>query len=299
MKKALIVLIAVMALVSFGGCTKVEPGYAGIKVNNYGNQKGVSDFPVVTGRVWYNPFTTDIYKYPTFKQQAMWTDDPHEGPEYDQSITFNSIEGTPVKMNIAVSYNLDHDKVPALYVEFKKDAEHITEVFMRNEIRDELSMQASSMPIQAIYGAGKAKLFDDVTTALRDRLGPRGINIDNISPIGRPVLDPRVEASINAVIEAQQKAKEAENKVAQSRAEADQKIETARGDSESMKTRAEGQAVAKLMVAEAEAKANKLLSASLSEPLIRYENVKKWNGTLPTYMVGNGQSPSLLLSQSE
>ncbi len=39
-----------LALVMVGaGCTKVTPGHVGIKVNNYGDQRGVDDFPLVTG----------------------------------------------------------------------------------------------------------------------------------------------------------------------------------------------------------------------------------------------------------
>jgi hypothetical protein len=38
------------------GCAKtIPPGHVGIVVNQYGSQKGVADFPLKTGRVWYNP----------------------------------------------------------------------------------------------------------------------------------------------------------------------------------------------------------------------------------------------------
>ncbi len=43
-------LLAVV-LLSAGGCTKVEPGFVGIKVKLYGRQRGVQDYPIVTGRV--------------------------------------------------------------------------------------------------------------------------------------------------------------------------------------------------------------------------------------------------------
>jgi regulator of protease activity HflC (stomatin/prohibitin superfamily) len=297
--KRFIIVVACLALIACtGACTKVTPGYAGIKVNNYGTQKGVEDFPVVTGRVWYNPITTDLYMYPTFKQQVQWTKDPNEGSPVNQCVTFNSVEGAPIEVDLAVSYNIDAALVPSLFVEFRKPAEYITDVYLRNEIRDALSNAGSKMEVTHIYGAGKSELFASVTSELREKLGPKGIVIDNISAIGRLRFDPRVEQSINAVIEAMQRAKEAENKVAQSRAEADQKIETARGEAESMKTKAEGEAAAKLMVAKAEAEANHLVAASLSDELIRYHNVERWDGVLPKFLAGEGSSPSLLLSET-
>ena len=74
MKNKLVSLIAgIVAISTFTGCDRVEPGYVGIKVNQWGSQKGVNDFPLVTGGVFYNPITEDIYKFPTFMQNAVWT----------------------------------------------------------------------------------------------------------------------------------------------------------------------------------------------------------------------------------
>jgi len=38
------------------GCYKVvAPGHVGIVVKQSGSDRGVQDFPIQTGRVWYNP----------------------------------------------------------------------------------------------------------------------------------------------------------------------------------------------------------------------------------------------------
>src|ERR1700677_2475962 len=64
---ALLKLIVLAGLLfGVGACTKVEPGYVGIKVNNWGSQKGVQDYPLKTGMVFYNPLTEDMYDFPTF-----------------------------------------------------------------------------------------------------------------------------------------------------------------------------------------------------------------------------------------
>ena len=43
------------------GYERVDAGYEGIKVNLYGDDKGVDDITLVTGAVWYNPITTAVY----------------------------------------------------------------------------------------------------------------------------------------------------------------------------------------------------------------------------------------------
>lgn len=64
-------IVAVIALLFFIGSflssSKVPAGYEAILVNQY-SQAGVQDTPLVTGRVYYNPFTQDLVKYPVFVQ---------------------------------------------------------------------------------------------------------------------------------------------------------------------------------------------------------------------------------------
>ncbi len=150
-----------LALVMVGaGCTKVTPGHVGINVNNYGDQPGVDDFPLVTGRVWYNPFTTDVYKYPTYLQSVVWTQDDREDSKHDESITFNSVEGAVVGADIAMSVGLEGDSVPSLFVEFRKPIDHVMGVYLRSRVRDAFSKHASTMKVTQIFGAGKQVLLD-------------------------------------------------------------------------------------------------------------------------------------------
>ena len=66
----------------FMSSSMIQPGYVGIKLNTYGDQKGVSDYPVYTGRVFYNPITTTVYQYPTFTQNSIWQDEERIKPEH-------------------------------------------------------------------------------------------------------------------------------------------------------------------------------------------------------------------------
>lgn len=67
MKSKLILgLLSLFMVFSMTSCMeKVDAGCEGIKVNLYGSDKGVDDASLITGIVWYNPWTTTVYEYPT------------------------------------------------------------------------------------------------------------------------------------------------------------------------------------------------------------------------------------------
>lgn len=302
MKKA---TTTISAIIIFGllcaSCTKVEPGYVGIRVNMYGEQRGVEDFPLQTGRVWYNPFTEDVYKFPTFLQTVSWTQDINEGSPIDESITFNSEEGAAINADISLSYRVRSEKVPHLFVEFRRPIEEITNNYMRSQVRDSFSRVASKMRAVDIFGPRKPELLNKVKAELNGRLCERGFEFDTIAFIGDLRADKRVVNSINAVIEATQRAIEAENKVRQIKAEAQQRIELERGKAGSIVVKAEANAKAAeekakaiLTEARAQAEANEIVAKSLSSELIRWHTVRRWDGKVPM-VTGSGGVPLINL----
>ena len=268
----------VLGLVLVTSCTKVEPGYVGIKVNQYGNQKGVDDFPITTGRVWYNPMTEEIYIFPTFRQNVVWTKASTEGSPNDDSITFNSIEGAEANVDIGLSYSLLAEKVPHIFVEFRKDIDHITHIYLRSEVRDAFSRHASKMKIMDIFGTGKQALLEAVKADLNEKFNHLGITFEMVSFVGAIRADQKVMDSISATIQATQRAIEAQNKILQSTAEANQAIEKARGEAESL-----------LAVAKAQATANEIVTKSISGELLQYKMIEKWNGVTPQ-VTSNGSA---------
>ena len=254
-------------LISGCAATKVRPGWVGIKVNNYGSRRGVEAYPIVTGMVWYNPFSEDVYKFPTFLQNVVWTQSKDEGESKDQSITFNSVEGATINADIALSYSILPEKVPTLFVKFRQSAEDITRVYMRSQVRDAFSRHASKMKVTDIFGEGKQQLLVDVKKDLNDNLGKEGFNFDMISFVGALRVGEDVKRSIDAVISATQRAIEAENKIRQSKAEAEQKVAEANGDAQSI-----------LLRAKAQAQANQIINASMTPALIQWQKIQKWDG---------------------
>lgn len=277
------IILVVIAASSLGSCmTKIEPGYTGIKVYMYGDQKGVDDFPIRTGAVWFNPITQNVHKFPTFLQNVVWTKDRTEDSSDDESITFNSIEGAIINADVALSYSIVREQVPAIFVEFRQSPKHITDVYMRSKIRDYFSREASKMKVTDIFGEKKQNLLEAVKEMANEELGKKGFKFDMISFIGGLRVDEKVQASINAVIEATQRAIEAENKVRQAQAEAQQAIATSEGKAQSI-----------LNIAIAEAEANKILNASLTDRLIQWKAYERWNGQTPQVMGVSTVIPNL------
>ena len=84
-----------------------------------------------------------------------------------------------------------------------------------------------------------------------------------------------------------QQAQQAEQEVKKKQAEAQQAVAVAEGKAKAVQAESTGEASAILARAEAQAKANEILSKSLTSELIEYEKMRRWNGTLPTFVGGN------------
>jgi regulator of protease activity HflC (stomatin/prohibitin superfamily) len=268
--------LAVVAL-SLSGCgwTNVPPGWVGIKVDLYGKQRGVEDFPLRTGMVFYNPVTSQVYQYPTFMQQVKWTENTNEGRPVDESLTVNSIEGVPINFDCALGYHIEPDKVPALFIRFRQNVENLSDTYLRNAVRDAFSQTVSGMHVQDVYGAAKSGLEAGVRSSVSKVTASVGIDIDYVSIIGTIRLPENVQNAINLAMEANQKAIQAENMVAQKRAEAEQAV-----------AQAQGEANAVLIKAKAEADANRIVAQSLTPELIQYNLATHWNGQLPQFTGG-------------
>ena len=267
-----------VALGGLAACSYVPAGNVGIKVNLLGGEKGVESEVLGVGRYWIG-WNEDLYIFPTFMQNYVWTAGVDEGSPNDESISFQTADGMTANADIGISYSIDPDKVSIIFQTYRRGVEEITDTFLRNMVRDALVKQSSNKPIEYVYGAGKSELLASVQKDVADQVAPLGINIGKIYWIGEIRLPPTVIDSINAKNAATQMAQQRQNEVAQAKAEADKKIEDARGEAESI-----------LRVAEAQAKANKLLAESLTTEFVQYQAITKWDGQLPK-MTGSSAVP--------
>ena len=287
-KFSILAMMAVMLMFSTGCVykTKVKAGYVGIKVNMYGSNKGVQFEEKGPGKYWLNSMNTEMHKFPTFQQNYVWTKSPAEGSRNDESITFQTKDGLNCNADIGITYHLDKSKVSDIFQKYRKGIEEITDIYLRNHVRDSLVKVASEKSIEAVYGSGKSQIIKEVEDSVKSQLSGTGVIVDKIYWIGNIRLPKNVVKAINAKIEATQRAQQRENELQEAKAEAAKKVAQAKGESDSKVARAKGNAESRLLEAKAEAKANQLISNSLTKSLIDYERAKKWkkwNGVLPQY----------------
>ena len=271
MKKITQWLLIALTLISVLNCSRVPAGTVGIKFHLLGGNKGVDYDVLGSGRYWIG-INEELYIFPTFQQNEVWTNSVDEGSPNDESITFQTSEGLAVSANIGVSYHLDKNKIPMIFEKYKRGIDEITDVFLRNIVRDAFVTSASTKAVEYVYGKGKTELLAEVDSLVKLYVDPIGIKIDKIYLIGQMVLPPTVIKALNRKIEATQKAEQRENELREAEAEAKKVI-----------AQADGKAKAILLMADAESQANLKISKSLTSNLVKYKQIEKWNGILPKF----------------
>ncbi|WP_428383637.1 prohibitin family protein [Nevskia ramosa] len=264
-------------------CSRVPAGNVGVKVYLLGGAKGVDVETLSPGKYWIG-WNEDLFIFPTFTQNYTWAADP-ESPT--RAIGFQTSEGLSVSADIGISYSIDPAKVPLVFQKYRKGVDEITDIYLRNMVRDALVTKTSSQPIETVYGRGKSDLIAEVEKAVRDQVSPIGINVERIYWVGEVQLPETVKKALNAKIEATQKAQQRENEVAQAKAEADKTIAEARGSAESTLLRAKAEAESIRIKGEALRQNSGLVELTVAE---------KWDGKLPVNMYGGGAVPFINLN---
>lgn len=265
------VIVAFFSLIwLFISMTTIPAGYVGVRVNLYAD-KGVQNEVVGTGR-YFLGINERMYEFPTFNQLM----------NYETPFTFQTSDAMDVKARIGVEYNIEPEKAADVFATYRKGIEEITEVNLRQYISDALINHGTTMDINELTQGGKTHLLDSVTKEIREKLSPIGIRIIKLSWIDDLQYPEQVKESINAKIEATQRALLRENEVAQSKAEAQKLIEAAKGEAESVRLRAQ---------AEADAIAIKAKALRDNPNVLQLNAIDKWDGKLPVYMTGGAAVP--------
>jgi regulator of protease activity HflC (stomatin/prohibitin superfamily) len=245
----------------FFSCERIDAGHVGVKVNLYGDNKGVSDVTEVTGMVFFNPITHNIYEFPTYIQ--------HKEYSGENAFIVNSKDGSEFHISPIINYSVKRDKVPSIFAKYRRSVGEIEDGFLKTNIYDAFRMTANFYTAEELIS--NRQLFETKVRATLDAsLLPEGFIINQLtSNLVYPETFKRaIEAKNNAV----QGALMAENKVKQAEAEAKIKVATAQGNAEAM-----------LTSAKAEAEANSLKQKTITPMLLQLEFINKWDGKLPVY----------------
>lgn len=286
MKRLTMMAVALCALL-LAACDKVPAGHVGVKFQLYGDGKGsLQEMP--PGRYWVG-WGYEMYTFPTFTQTYTFTRSASEGRPVDESLSFQTAQGLTVNADVGITYHIDPTKVALIFQKYRKGIDEITDIYLRNMVRDALVKEAAGLDIESVYGKGKARLIEAVQQDVAAEVAPVGIVVEKIYWVGELRLPDNVVQSINAKIQATQMAEQRQNEVAQAQAEA-QKLEA----------EAQGKAQAAITIAEAEAKAIALKGDALRQNpnVVQMSAIEKWDGHLPTYN-GGGALPFVNLQAHE
>lgn len=258
------------------GLTRIDPGHVGIKINKAGTYRGVEDVPTVTGWVFYSPFLTTVFQYPTFVQQVVWTHNVAEGNPVNEEITFTNADQMQISVDVSLAYHIDTEKAPHFYIKFRHDRlNEFTHGYLRSLTKGQFNETGGRYHIEEIMGDNGA-FVKAVKDALQKDLDPLGVKLeDQFGIIGAPRPPAAVVENINLKVQAVQIAQQKQNEVAQAEADARKRVADA-----------EGYAKATLVRADADATANRTLAESITVNLLELKRLEKWNGRLPAVTSG-------------
>lgn len=174
-----------------------------------------------------------------------------------------------VSSNIAVNFRVGLDASAQIYKNIGRDYQAVVLL---------PAVQESMKSVTAKYTAEelitkRSEVGDEIKLTLEDKVSEYGIIIEKFN-----IVDFDFSAEFNAAIEAKQVA---EQTLIKTRTEQEQAIVIAEADAKQKLIAAEAEAQAILQKAEAQAEANQMLADSLSDVLVDYEKIQKWNGELP------------------
>ena len=243
--------------------TRIDAGHEGIKVNLYGDSKGVDDVELVTGAVWFNPITTAVYEYPTFVQTVDYA-----------PFDINAKDGSKFTVDPTININLIPGSAAATFKKYRKPMNEVIHDVLKTHIVNAYRIKLNSYTTDELVS--KREEFEkSVEDYLRDVLLKENFALGEMtSGLKYPES---LEKSITAKNEAVQNALRIENEVAEVEAEAKKQVAAAKGRAEAKKIEADG-----------EAYYNRIVSASLTQTLVNMKALEKWDGKTPIVSGGNG-----------
>lgn len=257
MKRLINLIAAIAVMFSISSCyTRIDAGHEGIKVNLYGDSKGVDDVELVSGAVWFNPITTAVYEYPTFVQTIDY--EPFE---------FNSKDGSVFRFDPTIMLSIKSGSAPEVFVKYRKKLEDVLNVTLVPYIHDAFKTEINARHDNELISQ-QAEFQDAIEARLAEELGKENFIVAKVTT-GIKYPDALVE-SINAKNRALQEELRVKNEKAVALAEAEKKVAIAKGDADALKIKADG-----------EAYYNRTVSASLSSTLVQIKALEKWDGKTP------------------
>lgn len=261
-KKVIItVIVVILVIIVAANClTIVQPGHTGVVVT--------------LGRVDEGVLQEGLHFKLPFVQSVVMIDNRITKLEVDTEAFSSDLQ--TVETKLAINYRVDTSKSYSIYKNIGGDYEAVLVTPAVNEVLKAIAAQYTaeeSVTNRTLISAG-------LVDGLNDKLNDIGLYVTDVNIINFEFS----EAFITAIEEKQV----AQQELLKAETEKQTKITNAEAEAEAIKVRAEAEAEALKITADAEAEANAEVAESLTELLIEYQKIDKWNGELPVVTGGSG-----------
>ena len=267
MKKAIVGIVIAAAVVggafTVKSCKLIGTGKVGIV---YTYKDGVQKDVLKPGFNWVGPMKK-VKEFSTSNEILVMSKDKREGSKDDDSIKVAKSDDASIAVSFQMSYRYNPDTVVDTYKQFRgMDGEDIIESRVKPVLKSKISEVTTNYSMMDIYSGNRSKLNTELTEYLNEEF---------VKKYGIEVLD----ASIIDV-HPDKKLKEAiDNRVTalQEKQQAEAEQEKIKVQKETEKIQAETDAQIQITKAQAEAESNKIVSASITDELIRMKEAEARN----------------------
>lgn len=261
MRKGLIggIALAVVLVVVLIGCifcmSRIPTGYVGVV---YSMNGGVQDELLTQGFHLVSP-TKNVKLFTIGNEQIVLTKDERDGSQEDDSFMVSTADNANISVSFQMSYRFIQDRVVETYKKFRgMNGNDIVNSRVRTVLKAKISEVTTFYSMMDIYSGDRGKINAEITEFLNKELGKEyGIEVIDAS-----IIDVHPDNQLQQTIDDRVKAMQRKQQ-----AEAEQ--ETIKVQNETKILEAEAAAKAKIIEAEGEAEANKIISRSLTEQLIK------------------------------
>ena len=280
----ILAVVAVLLLATFfSSFTIIDSGYTGVRTT-FGQ---IDEEVVPNGFVWKVPFIQSIQRVNN-KQQEITFEDQVWGETSERTVVYMA--------DVTVTYRINPEYSAWLYAnvsDYKQNA--LPQTLVASALKESM-VQLTSAEVTN-RGLIEPLCVRNLQNAINTKYGGEQV----ITIVSVNINDMDFEASYNEAIAAKQVAQMEYEKqqianqtaIEAANAAAEQKRVAAQAEADAKVIAADAEAQAILAKANAEAEANRKIAASLTDALIEYEKISKWDGDLPMVTGSDGTIVSI------
>ena len=252
---------------------KIPVGYEGVV---YSMNGGVQEQTLKQGWHLVSP-TKHVKEFTVSNEQLVLSKDKRDGSEEDDSFSVSTADNANIDISFQMTYKFIPEKIVSTYKNFKgMDGSDIVNQRVKTVLKSKISEVTTNHTMMDIYSGDRATINHKITEYLNEEFG----NAYGIHVIDASIIDVHPDAKLQETIDnrvtAMQKKQQAEAEQETIKVQNNTKIMQAKADAEAKKIAAEG-----------EAEANRIISASLTDEVLKQMYYEKWNGVLPNTIAGN------------